>query len=344
MRLRPPPSAQGRRIDVEIAHAQTRLRARCGDRFRRLRRFRPPQPRFYARDEFPRSERFGDVIVGANFEADDPVDLGAARGKQQDRRTRVAGADAAAEVEAVEMRHHHVEQAQGGRLFDKGAPRRFAILGDDAIQPFQRQQIDQTGAQIDVVFSDEDFHVDSGSALMVAVAQRPGSVPLSEKPPPLARVNSCTIARPMPCDGLTDRVVRRRRAEIAHGESQHAVAPIDGNLDRPRRIFARIIDEIDQDALEGDRVETQADCSRATQLAMGARGGQQFFIARKDFLRERAGVHCAFLRRLAPRFAAENRLARQLVEAVDFLRQHLAITVEFRRAGGFAGDEFGVEL
>ena len=37
--------------------------------------------------------------------------------------------------------------------------------------------MDQTGAQIDVAFGDQDFHVVSASALMVAVAPKAGIGP-----------------------------------------------------------------------------------------------------------------------------------------------------------------------
>ena len=115
----------------------------------------------------------------------------------------VARADAPAQVEPVEPRHHHVEQAQSRGLLGEGAPGRLAVFRDDAVDSLQREQVNQPRAQIGIVFRDENFHpVPSGVASIVARAQRPGSAPPSAKPPPLARANSCTIDRPSPCDGL----------------------------------------------------------------------------------------------------------------------------------------------
>src|SRR5664279_1909319 len=44
-----------------------------------------PQDAAHARDELARRERLGDVVVGAELEADDAIDLVAARGEKEDR-------------------------------------------------------------------------------------------------------------------------------------------------------------------------------------------------------------------------------------------------------------------
>ena len=56
-------------------------------------------------------ERLGDVVVGADLEPDDLVDLGVLGGQQDDRH-RAAGADVATDVEAAAAGHHDVEDQQ----------------------------------------------------------------------------------------------------------------------------------------------------------------------------------------------------------------------------------------
>ena len=63
-----------------------------------------PQPG----QQFARIERFGQVIVGADFQADDAVRVLAACGQHQDRHVG-AGTDRSAEFESVAVRQHQVE-------------------------------------------------------------------------------------------------------------------------------------------------------------------------------------------------------------------------------------------
>src|SRR5438477_34413 len=64
--------------------------------------------RLHARDELTRAERLRHVIVGAELEAEDAVDLAVARGQHDDRD--LAGrAQTAADLEAVHSGEHHVE-------------------------------------------------------------------------------------------------------------------------------------------------------------------------------------------------------------------------------------------
>ena len=64
-----------------------------------------------AAEQLADRERLGHVVVGADLEADDLVDLGVLGGQQDDRH-RAAGADVAADVEAAAARHHDVEDQQ----------------------------------------------------------------------------------------------------------------------------------------------------------------------------------------------------------------------------------------
>jgi hypothetical protein len=71
------------------------------------------QHRADAGDELARGERLGDVVVCAEFQADHLVDLGVARGHDDDRDVGT-GPQAAAYLGAREPGQHHVEQHHVG--------------------------------------------------------------------------------------------------------------------------------------------------------------------------------------------------------------------------------------
>ncbi len=68
-----------------------------------------PRERAQAREQLLERERLHEVVVGAAVEAGDAVLDGVARGEHQDRRPHVVSAQAAADLEPVEARQHHVE-------------------------------------------------------------------------------------------------------------------------------------------------------------------------------------------------------------------------------------------
>ena len=69
--------------------------------------------RLHAGDELGRRERLGDVVVGAELEAEHPVDLGVAGG-EEDHRDRRGLAQAAAHLEAVDVGEADVEHDEPG--------------------------------------------------------------------------------------------------------------------------------------------------------------------------------------------------------------------------------------
>jgi hypothetical protein len=66
------------------------------------------QHRFHPCDHFARAERFGNIIVGAEFEAYDPVGFFAASRQHNDRDVPV-GAQALRDFKTVQTRQHQVE-------------------------------------------------------------------------------------------------------------------------------------------------------------------------------------------------------------------------------------------
>ena len=67
-----------------------------------------PQNRADAGEKLAWIERLGQIVVGADLKADDPIRFLAARGQHQDWRLR-ARPDIAADFEAIEIGQHHVE-------------------------------------------------------------------------------------------------------------------------------------------------------------------------------------------------------------------------------------------
>ena len=72
---------------------------------------RPAQHRLDARHQLARAERLGQVVVGADREADDLVDLLGAGGQHQDVGVREL-ADPPADLQAVDAGQHQVEDDQ----------------------------------------------------------------------------------------------------------------------------------------------------------------------------------------------------------------------------------------
>ena len=73
------------------------------------------QDRLDPRDELARVERLRQVVVGADLEPDDLVDVLVARGQHQDRHVG-ALADPLADLDAVDVRQHQVEHDQRRRV------------------------------------------------------------------------------------------------------------------------------------------------------------------------------------------------------------------------------------
>ena len=79
--------------------------------------------------ELTGAERLGEVVVGADGQADDEVGLGIA-GREHQHRDRALALDLAAHVEAVETREHEVEHHQVGLELAAALHARGAVGGD----------------------------------------------------------------------------------------------------------------------------------------------------------------------------------------------------------------------
>ena len=125
-----------------------RLRARRA-------RARAPEQRLDALGQEALRERLGDVVVGADIEADHLVHLVVLRGEEDDREVRTL-ADAAQHFDAVHARHLDVEDGDvGGRLRERGQRRRAVRIGAHGIALALEQNL-QGGEDILVVVDQGD--------------------------------------------------------------------------------------------------------------------------------------------------------------------------------------------
>ncbi len=129
-----------------------RLRGRVfGDTARRC----TPQHGLNPRREFPWIERFGQVVIGADFQTEDAVYLIAARREHDDRHARF-GADFLQDFEAACTGQHHV-QDQKRVIFREGL---FKAQGPTVhgVHPeaFRLEKFRDEFAEFDVVINDED--------------------------------------------------------------------------------------------------------------------------------------------------------------------------------------------
>ena len=93
-----------------------------------------PQLGAHAAAELAQAEAvLGDVVVGADLEPEDLVDLLRLR-REHDDRDDALGAEAAADLEAVDARHHDVEDHEVEALAGEGLERLLAVArGDDLV-------------------------------------------------------------------------------------------------------------------------------------------------------------------------------------------------------------------
>ena len=102
-----------------------------------------------------RRERLGDVIVGAELEADDLVDLGVLGGEHDDRH-RGLGPEDPADLDARQLGEHEVEEDEVGPLGPELRERRAPVGGGDGAIALQLERFDEGLAKGRLVVDDED--------------------------------------------------------------------------------------------------------------------------------------------------------------------------------------------
>ena len=105
--------------------------------------------------ELAQAERLGDVVVGAELEADHLVDLGVL-GREHDDRHAGLGPDDPAHLDARQLRQHQVEQDEVRPLGAEQRERLAAVGGGDGPVPLELERLDQGLAERGLVVHDED--------------------------------------------------------------------------------------------------------------------------------------------------------------------------------------------
>jgi len=109
--------------------------------------------------ELTNRKGLGQIVVGARLEPGDLVVLGSAGGEHQDRQQRSRTAQATADLDAVEIRQHEIEEHEveglAGAAVDRGSP---VLQGDDII-PRRAQKVGETLAQSPFVLDEKAWSV-----------------------------------------------------------------------------------------------------------------------------------------------------------------------------------------
>ena len=155
-------------------------------------------------------ERLGHVVVGADLEADDLVDLGVLR-RQKDDRDGAPGPDLAADVEAAAPGHHDVEdqEVEAGRFVAELAVGVVTVLGERDVESLLLEGVAHRVAHGGLVVRDQDpavGHCDhaTGVAAGSATGSRIQNVlptPSSDSTPsrpPITSTIRLAIDRPRP--------------------------------------------------------------------------------------------------------------------------------------------------
>ncbi|KAG1394898.1 hypothetical protein G6F59_014097 [Rhizopus arrhizus] len=140
-----PGGTRGRFVDVEAAvGARGRVRPVAA------------QHRHHSRHHFARTERLADVVVGADLQSQQAVDLLHPRG-DHDHRHVAAGAQLAAQIHAIALRQHQVQQHQIGLVAREGLDHLAAIIHPFADHARRGQVVAQHGGQARFVLNDQDL-------------------------------------------------------------------------------------------------------------------------------------------------------------------------------------------
>ena len=138
-------------VDEQVAVADDAAADRVGEVA-----VRAPQQRLDPAHQLAQPERLGQVVVGAELEADDLVDLVVARGQDEDRHLGSGRAEAAQDLEAVHPGEPHVEHDEVGRLARRDLEAFLAGPGDGDLVALLLEGVLDAARDRVFVFDDED--------------------------------------------------------------------------------------------------------------------------------------------------------------------------------------------
>ena len=118
-----------------------------------------PQQCPQAREQLLQGEGLHHVVVGARVQAGDAVAHSIARGEHEDGRGIADRAQAAADLDAVHPRHHHVEQHRVGCALSQHRQGLVAIRCELDLGAREGQGAPHCGADGLLIVGDQDPHV-----------------------------------------------------------------------------------------------------------------------------------------------------------------------------------------
>ena len=125
---------------------------------------RAAQQRLDPAHQLAQPERLGQVVVGAELEPDDLVDLVVARGQDQHRHLGPRGAQTAQDLEAVHPGEADVEDHEIGRLARGDLEAFLTGAGDRDLVPLLLEGVLDAARDRVLVFDDEDGGCHAGDA------------------------------------------------------------------------------------------------------------------------------------------------------------------------------------
>ena len=143
-------------FEVAVAHGGAASRPGCTPVLGREQKIRPAQQCLHSRQQFGQRERLGQVIVCAEFETEDTVELGRFGGQHQDGRAAPAPAQGFADLQTVQPRHHQVEDQQVTGPLALTGQRGHAVTDSSHFVPCLTQVQNQQVADIGLVFGNKD--------------------------------------------------------------------------------------------------------------------------------------------------------------------------------------------
>ena len=147
---------------TRCASRSTRRLPNSNARRRLLLALRAPQDRLHAEQELAHAERLHDVVVGAELEADDAIDLLALRGEHDDlgvARRRVA-LQRLADLGARDVGQHEVEQDEVGPLLAREAEPFFALARDEDLVALLAEVVVEDLLDVGLILDDQDSRHD----------------------------------------------------------------------------------------------------------------------------------------------------------------------------------------
>ncbi len=132
-----------------------------------------PQDGADARHQFARVERLAEVVVGAELQADDAIDVIAARGEHEDRGV-VRGAELAQHVEAADARQHHIQDQDLEIVRFEFRERIAAVVHALDLEVFGVQIFGEHLAQFAIVVDEQNSRLALRRGLRLRLAGRVG--------------------------------------------------------------------------------------------------------------------------------------------------------------------------